>query len=119
MPSSAVPASDRLFANKVQSKDHKRKPQQKRKTGVQVERARARTGLAAALLDRHQIVALTGVSYPSLWKMACRGAFPKGRTLSYKTVWLKSEIDAWIAALPVSPIREQPSERTIKESETA
>jgi predicted DNA-binding transcriptional regulator AlpA len=119
LPSSAPPAPDRPFANRP--KDHKRKPRQKRKrkTGVQVKRARARTGLAAALLDRHQIVALTGLTYPTIWGMMCRGAFPRGRVVNHKTAWLASEVEAWIAALPISRLREQLAEEKIEECQTA
>jgi predicted DNA-binding transcriptional regulator AlpA len=108
-------------ANKPRSKGHKRKTSKPRPIlNKQVTLARQRTGVAAALLDRHQIVALVGLSYPTVWKMMCRGAFPRGRTVRHKTMWLASEVTNWIAALPVSPIRDgQPSEQKIEECETA
>ena len=57
------------------------------------------------LLDRHQIVALTGLSYPTLWKKMCEGEFPRGRSTGGKTFWLSTEIAAWMANLPVRRLK--------------
>jgi len=119
--SSAAPAPDHLpSANKPQSKGHKRKRSKPRPVlNKQVTLARQRTGVAAALLDRHQVVALVGLSYPTVWKMMCRGAFPRGRTVRHKTMWLASEVTNWLAALPVRRLKgDQSSEQTIEQCAT-
>jgi predicted DNA-binding transcriptional regulator AlpA len=57
------------------------------------------------LFDRHDIVALTGRTYPTLWMMMRRGEFPHGRVVGGKTVWTSSEIEAWINALPTRQLK--------------
>jgi predicted DNA-binding transcriptional regulator AlpA len=37
--------------------------------------------------------------------MACRGEFPRGRIVGGKSAWLASEINDWLAALPVRPLK--------------
>lgn len=73
--------------------------------GKQVTAMRLATGTPARLYGRREIVALTGRTYPSLWAMACRGEFPRGRIVGGKSMWLASEIEAWLAALPVRPLK--------------
>jgi predicted DNA-binding transcriptional regulator AlpA len=72
---------------------------------IAVTAARKGTGLSALLLNKHQVVALAGFTYPSIWKMMRVGAFPHGRVCGGKTVWLASEIEAWIASLPVRRLK--------------
>ena len=61
---------------------------------AQVEAAPARLLSKPEVLDR---VALT---FPTVWKFMREGKFPRSRVLGGKTVWLESEIEAWINALP-------------------
>jgi predicted DNA-binding transcriptional regulator AlpA len=76
----------------------------------EVTAARELTGLQA-LLSRHEVVALSGFSYPTLWKHIRAGLFPRGRRCFGKTMWLRSEIEAWIAGLPPQQLKgDQPSE---------
>src|SRR6516225_4388700 len=53
------------------------------------------------LLDKTEICAIAGVTFPTVWKMMRAGKFPRGRILGGKTKWLSTEIDAWLASLPV------------------
>ena len=70
-----------------------------------VTAAATRTGLAASLLDKDEIVALTGLCYGTLWRWMQRGAFPRGRRAFGRTMWLRSEIDEWMAKLPPAPLK--------------
>ena len=76
----------------------------------QVTAARQATGVPAQLYGRREIVALTGLSYPTLWKMACRGEFPRARIVGGKSMWLAAEIDAWLAGLPIRRLKGYPND---------
>jgi predicted DNA-binding transcriptional regulator AlpA len=76
----------------------------------QVTAARQATGVPAQLYGRREIVALTGLSYPTLWKMACRGEFPRARIVGGKSMWLAVEINAWLAGLPIRRLKGDPND---------
>jgi predicted DNA-binding transcriptional regulator AlpA len=76
--------------------------------------ARVEAGLAAAhrahappvcLLNRHEVLALAGCSYPTLWAWMRAGKFPRSRIVGGKSMWLSTEIDEWLANLPVRPLK--------------
>jgi predicted DNA-binding transcriptional regulator AlpA len=52
------------------------------------------------LIDRHELLAKTALSYPKIWALMREGTFPRARAVGGRTLWLESEIDAWIANLP-------------------
>jgi prophage regulatory protein len=52
------------------------------------------------LLTRHEIIALTGVTYPTIWQWMREGKFPRPRIAGGKSAWLASEVEAWLAGLP-------------------
>jgi predicted DNA-binding transcriptional regulator AlpA len=68
------------------------------------------------LLDKTEICAIAGVTFPTVWKMMRAGKFPRGRILGGKTKWLSTEIDAWLASLPVRALK-PPDEAVEAESE--
>jgi predicted DNA-binding transcriptional regulator AlpA len=82
-------------------------PRKKKKSipAKQVTAARAATKLSASLLTKREIVALSGFTYPWIWQMMRAGKFPRGRIVGGKTMWLTSEVDAWLAKLPVRPLK--------------
>jgi predicted DNA-binding transcriptional regulator AlpA len=57
------------------------------------------------LLDRHDIMELTGASYPTIWAWMRAGAFPRGRIVGGKTKWVGSEVETWLRALPVRRLK--------------
>jgi predicted DNA-binding transcriptional regulator AlpA len=65
------------------------------------------------LLGRHEIVALTGRSYPTIWSMMRRGEFPRSRIVGGKSAWLASEVQQWLTALPVRPLKGDPSPEVV------
>jgi len=75
----------------------------------QVTAARQATKLPASLLSRHEIVALSSFTYPWLWQMMRRGLFPRGRIVGGKTMWLSTEVEAWLAELPVRTLKGDPA----------
>jgi len=78
--------------------------------GLQVTVARREAaGLLAApgvprLLDRVEVVAIVGATYPTLWDWMRAGKFPRSRIVGGKSKWLSTEVDAWLATLPVRPL---------------
>jgi predicted DNA-binding transcriptional regulator AlpA len=59
----------------------------------------------ARLEFKPEVLDRTGLTYPTIWKKMRAGAFPRSRDLGGKVAWVKTEIDAWIAALPVKRLK--------------
>jgi prophage regulatory protein len=59
----------------------------------------------ARLLDRKQLMAKTGLSYPTIWKLMREDTFPHSRAVGGKTVWIESEVDDWISRLPLRQLK--------------
>jgi predicted DNA-binding transcriptional regulator AlpA len=57
------------------------------------------------LLDKHQILSITGVSFPTVWTWMRAGTFPRSRIVGGKSTWLNTEIDQWLANLKVRPLK--------------
>jgi predicted DNA-binding transcriptional regulator AlpA len=57
------------------------------------------------LLDKHELRAITGVSFVSLWDWMRKGKFPPGITVVGKTKWRASEIADWLANLPLARLK--------------
>jgi predicted DNA-binding transcriptional regulator AlpA len=60
---------------------------------------------ACKLLSRVEVLALVGVSYPTLWWWVKEGHFPAPRVLGFKGTkgrigWIESEVQQWMASLP-------------------
>jgi predicted DNA-binding transcriptional regulator AlpA len=60
---------------------------------------------SARLLDKPEVMAITGVSFPTIWTWMRDGKFPRSRIVGGKSMWLSTEIEAWIAALPVRRLK--------------
>ena len=64
----------------------------------------------ARLISKPEVLDRVGVTYPTLWLWMRRGSFPRSRALggkgpAGKVAWIESEVEAWIAALPVRRLR--------------
>jgi predicted DNA-binding transcriptional regulator AlpA len=57
------------------------------------------------LLDKSQICKIANVTYPTVWAWMRQGKFPRARVVGGKSMWLTSEVDAWLAKLPVRPLK--------------
>jgi prophage regulatory protein len=56
---------------------------------------------ALVFLDKKQVLRKVPVTAPTLWTWVRAGKFPRPREISpNKTVWLESEVDAWMQAQP-------------------
>jgi predicted DNA-binding transcriptional regulator AlpA len=63
----------------------------------------ARRGIR--LLDKAEVLNITGVTFPTIWAWMRAGTFPRSRVVGGKSMWLSTEVDAWLAALPVRPLK--------------
>jgi predicted DNA-binding transcriptional regulator AlpA len=61
--------------------------------------------LVERLLRKSEVMTITGLSYPTLWAWMRAGKFPHSRIVGGKSMWLSTEIDAWLAGLPVRPLK--------------
>jgi predicted DNA-binding transcriptional regulator AlpA len=57
------------------------------------------------LLDRHEVCAIAAVSYPTLWAWMQLGKFPRSRIAGGKSKWLSTEVEQWMAALPIRKLK--------------
>jgi predicted DNA-binding transcriptional regulator AlpA len=55
--------------------------------------------------SRSVVLAIDGVSYPTLWSMMRAGTSPRSRVVGGKSMWSSSEIEPWLAALPVRQLK--------------
>jgi prophage regulatory protein len=69
---------------------------------------------SARLLSRREVIDRVGVSYPTLWSWMRAGKFPRSRVVGGKVAWLESEIDRWIAELPIKPLKGDVSQSDIE-----
>jgi prophage regulatory protein len=57
-----------------------------------------------SLLSKKRVVEITGIPYPTIWKMMRRNEFPRsvkvGQGHFGRIAWYASEIEAWIASRP-------------------
>jgi len=68
-------------------------------------RRRARPESRPRLLSKREVLARVGLTYVTLWKWMRSGKFPRAREVGGKIAWLESEINTWIANLPVKRLK--------------
>ena len=59
----------------------------------------------AHLLSKREVLAIANVSYPTLWSWMRQGKFPRSRVVGGKSMWLSTDIEAWLATLPVRKLK--------------
>jgi predicted DNA-binding transcriptional regulator AlpA len=52
------------------------------------------------LIDKNQLRERVPLSFPTIWTMMREGRFPAARIVGGKSMWLESEVAAWIASRP-------------------
>jgi predicted DNA-binding transcriptional regulator AlpA len=76
---------------------------------VAAKKAAVLSQLAVRLMNRHEVCALANVSYPCLWVWMRDGKFPRSRIVGGRSMWLSTEIDAWLQELVVRPLKGDPA----------
>jgi predicted DNA-binding transcriptional regulator AlpA len=61
--------------------------------------------LEVRLLGKPEILAITNLTFPTIWRMMRAGTFPRSRIVGGKSMWLSTEVEAWLAALPVRVLK--------------
>jgi predicted DNA-binding transcriptional regulator AlpA len=103
---------------------------QSNKTTAQVAHAKKAAALKAALarsappadhfgvrlMSKKEVLAIVGVTYPTLWMWMRAGSFPRSRIVVGKSKWLSSEVEHWLATLPMRRLK---GDQNIDEGETA
>ena len=64
----------------------------------------------ARLVSRDEVLVRTGMSYPTLWAWMREGKFPRSRDVGGRAMWLASDIEKWILALPVRKLKGDPAD---------
>ena len=49
------------------------------------------------LLGKGQVLAITNVTFPTVWTWMRAGKFPRARVVGGRSMWLSTEIEAWLA----------------------
>jgi predicted DNA-binding transcriptional regulator AlpA len=57
------------------------------------------------LVDKAEILTITRVSFPTVWQWMRDGKFPRSRVVGGKSMWLSTEIEDWMHALPVRKLK--------------
>jgi predicted DNA-binding transcriptional regulator AlpA len=106
------------FARKAAALKAKR-----RKPALSAKLIAPRAPPAVRLLGKAEILQITGMTFPTIWAWMRDGKFPRSRATggsNSKSVWLSSEIEVWIAGLPVRPLKgDEPSNQKVEEHEIA
>jgi predicted DNA-binding transcriptional regulator AlpA len=60
------------------------------------------------LISRKEVLDRVGVTYPMIWTWMMEGTFPRSRDMgNRKTGWVEAEVNAWILALPIRPLKSE------------
>ena len=73
--------------------------------GEHVHGARAPPPLTERLMSKPEVVTATSTSYPTIWAWMRAGKFPRSRVVGGRSMWLASEVNAWLAGLPRRPLK--------------
>src|SRR5262245_17418457 len=57
------------------------------------------------LLSKSEVLAIANVTYPTLWAWMRNGTFPRSRVAGGRSMWLSTEVEAWLAQLPIRPLK--------------
>jgi predicted DNA-binding transcriptional regulator AlpA len=89
-------AEEALAAANRPVREHERSPHAARAPPARLD---------ARLLSKREVLAIVGVSYPTVWSWMRHGKFPRSRVVGGKSMWLSTEVEAWLAALPVRRLK--------------
>ena len=57
------------------------------------------------LVSKRDVLAITNVTFPTIWAWMRAGKFPRARVVGGKSMWLNTDIEAWLATLPVRKLK--------------
>jgi prophage regulatory protein len=59
----------------------------------------------ARFISKQEVLARVSVSYPTIWQWMRDGKFPRSRELGGRVVWLESEVEEWMANVPLRRLK--------------
>ena len=59
----------------------------------------------ARFISKQEVIARVSVSYPTIWQWMRDGKFPRSRELGGRVVWLESEVEEWMANVPLRRLK--------------
>jgi len=59
------------------------------------------------LMSKAEVLERTGLTFVSIWRQMREGRFPAARCLGGKSVWIESEVAAWMRALPLREYKQE------------
>jgi predicted DNA-binding transcriptional regulator AlpA len=57
------------------------------------------------LLDKAEVCNIVGVTFATLWTWMQNGTFPRSRIAGGKSVWVSTEVEAWMRNLPIRRLK--------------
>ena len=89
------------------AKKTKSKRTPSKRTSALVERVAAirNADIILRLLTKSEVCAVSNTSFPVIWNWMQRGEFPRPRIVGGRSMWRSDEIDAWLAGLPIRPLK--------------
>jgi predicted DNA-binding transcriptional regulator AlpA len=79
--------------------------QESKKAATAARKAAAKKAAHVRLLDKDEVCAIAGASFPTIWAWMRTGTFPRSRVVGGKSKWLSTEIEAWVQGLPVRRLK--------------
>jgi hypothetical protein len=92
----------------------------KRKRVVDLADVHNRLANRVGLLDKREVLAIVGCTYPALWEWQRAGKFPLARVVFGKSKWPAAVVADWLDGLPLRPLKgDAPPDQKIEEHEPA
>src|SRR6516165_8601264 len=77
----------------------------KRKRVVDLASVHDRLANRVGLLDKPEVLAVVGCTYPALWEWQLAKKFPRARVVFGKSKWPAAVIADWLDGLPIRPLK--------------
>jgi prophage regulatory protein len=61
--------------------------------------------LPLRLLDKRGLCSIVNASFPTIWTWMRAGRFPRSRVVGGRSMWLSSEVEQWLADLPLRVLK--------------
>lgn len=60
---------------------------------------------ARRMMTKAEVLAVAGVSYPTIWAWMRAGKFPRSRIVGGQSMWRSDEVTAWLEGLPIRKLK--------------
>jgi|SRR5262249_4475331 len=77
----------------------------KQKNAVDLAAVYERLTHRVGLLDKHEVTAVAGTSFKTIWEWMRASKFPRSRVVAGKSKWPAADIADWLDGLPVRALK--------------